>query len=539
MYEIKEKKLNNYPEAVSYKSTKTILDQMKKNICKICMKDGSKGTGFFCKIPFPNNNHLLPVLITNNHVMNELYLNSVKSFIIKQNENEFKEILLDNRLKYTNKEYDITIIEIKEKKDGINEFLNIDEDIINEESNISYLNESIYILQYPNDEKLVSYGILKDIMENKQYNFNHLCCTYSRSSGSPILNLINNKVIGIHKEANKNNYNRGLFLNYPIKDFIKNNENVLSINNHRSNIINSRLNKPEVIKNEIILTIDISDKDINNNIYFLDYAWEDGFKEFNNSNVNLFINNKKEQFKNYFIPEKEGIYTIRLEPKFLMKNCRYMFRCCEKITSINLSSFNSKNVVDISYIFCGCSKLKNINLDSFNTKNVKTMRNTFRDCYSLNNLNLLSFDTTNVIDMHSMFRGCTNLKSINLSTFNVQNVEFMDRMFLECHSLANLDLSNFNSKNLIYLSEMFMECKELTNINLSSFNTNKVTNFSNMFSECLKLKTIDISNFYIKKDADIRYMFNFDTNMIVKVNPKYFTKFKNEIENKEISIIEA
>ena len=281
------------------------------------MKDGSKGTGFFCKIPFPNNNHLLPVLITNNHVMNELYLNFAKSFIIKQNENEFKEILLGNRLKYTNKEYDITIIEVKEKKDGINEFLDIDENIINEESNISYLNESIYILQYPNDEKLVSYGILKDIIENEQYNFNHLCCTYSGSSGSPILNLINNKVIGIHKEANKNNYNRGLFLNYPIKDFIKNNKSVLSNNNHRSNIINSRY-KPEVInnkiKNEIILTIDISDKHINNNVYFLDYAWKDGFKIVNNSNVNLFINNKKKEFKNYFIPEKEGTYSIRLEP---------------------------------------------------------------------------------------------------------------------------------------------------------------------------------------------------------------------------------
>ena len=30
MYEIKEKKLNNYPQAVSYKSTKTIFAQMKK-----------------------------------------------------------------------------------------------------------------------------------------------------------------------------------------------------------------------------------------------------------------------------------------------------------------------------------------------------------------------------------------------------------------------------------------------------------------------------------------------------------------------------
>ena len=46
----------------------------------------------------------------------------------------------------------------------------------------------------------ISYGILKGIYKGKEYNFNHLCCTEEGSLGSSIINIINNKVIGIHKE---------------------------------------------------------------------------------------------------------------------------------------------------------------------------------------------------------------------------------------------------------------------------------------------------------------------------------------------------
>ena len=42
---------------------------MKKNIFKICLNNGSKGTGFFCKISFFNNKEL-KVLITNNIIWN-------------------------------------------------------------------------------------------------------------------------------------------------------------------------------------------------------------------------------------------------------------------------------------------------------------------------------------------------------------------------------------------------------------------------------------------------------------------------------------
>ena len=92
---------------------------MKNNVCIIKLLNGNKGTGFFCKLIC--NNTILPVLITNNHVINQEILNKNEKILIIIN-NEVKEIELE-KIKYTNEEYDITIIEIKEKKDKINNYL--------------------------------------------------------------------------------------------------------------------------------------------------------------------------------------------------------------------------------------------------------------------------------------------------------------------------------------------------------------------------------------------------------------------------------
>ena len=216
MSEIKEKRLNNH--LISLESTEVIVNKMKSNIFKIYLNENI-GAGFFCKIPFLNNKEF-KVLITNNHLI-KLKMNKIS--ILINNDSEIKEIELNDRMKYTNKQYGITIIEIKEK-DNINNYLELDENIMKKGSNKLYINNTIYILQYQEDEKLgVSFGILNEIYEDKEYNFNYLCNTEEGSSGSPIINIINNKVIGIHKEVDKiTNYNIGLFLNYAIEDFYRN-----------------------------------------------------------------------------------------------------------------------------------------------------------------------------------------------------------------------------------------------------------------------------------------------------------------------------
>ena len=190
---------------------------------------------------------MLPVFITNNHIIdnNLLKLKDAKIKIDTKEETEIKEIKLKDRIVYTNEEYDITIIEIKDN-DNIKNYLELDDNIIDDilndcNKNKEYINDTIYIIHYCENKLSVSYGIFYDIYnDEKKYNFYHKCKTKEGSSGSPILNL-DNKLIGIHKEGClKNQFNIGLFINYPIKDFIKINCNK---NENKINGINNEYNK--------------------------------------------------------------------------------------------------------------------------------------------------------------------------------------------------------------------------------------------------------------------------------------------------------
>jgi V8-like Glu-specific endopeptidase len=212
---------------ISFENTEKILSQMKNCICKIIKENGEKGTGFFCKIPYPTNqSKILNVLITNNHVLNEddLKNNKIIKYTLKDDE-EIRKIIIDNNKRkiYTSKELDISYIEIKENEDNINEYLEIDEGIIDKDEEYikeTYKNKSIYILHYPGGKDIVvSYGII-DKIKNEQIN--HYCNTLKGSSGSPILSLDTLKVIGIHCGSNKDENekcNKGIFIKNSIKEF--------------------------------------------------------------------------------------------------------------------------------------------------------------------------------------------------------------------------------------------------------------------------------------------------------------------------------
>ena len=127
------------------------------------------------------------------------------------------------------------ILNLKEE-DEINNYLELDENLFKKNSEISYENTTIYILHYPNADKVsVSYGFGFKKEENN--DFIHKCHTEFGSSGGPILNLSTNKVIGIHigTGLDKNKtilYNYGKLLKYPLLELNKNcfNENEI-VNN--------------------------------------------------------------------------------------------------------------------------------------------------------------------------------------------------------------------------------------------------------------------------------------------------------------------
>lgn len=193
---------------------------MKTCICKLYLNDGIIGTGFFCRIN--SKDETLTVLITNNHVIDEDIIKRRQTINLTINNDKLeREISFRYKRKfYTNKTYDVTIIEIIEKKDGIYNFLNLDNKI--NRNNFVFSGRSIYNLHYPQGKyAAISFGEILGEGENI-FQFKHSCSTTKGSSGSPILDLETNDVIGIHNFyyiSRRKNYNGGIFLKHAIMEF--------------------------------------------------------------------------------------------------------------------------------------------------------------------------------------------------------------------------------------------------------------------------------------------------------------------------------
>ena len=210
------------------------LQKAKKAICEIELINGF-GSGFFCKIPYTeDNNHYISCLITCNHVLS--------SDLIKKNNNiniiidgQTKTISLFQRKIWADEKLDFTCIEIRENEDKIDTYYYLDDNALKKNSsNECYLNQNVFIfginkINYKK-ELAFSNGI---IISSRDSFFTYTCNTFPGCSGGCIINQYNNCIIGIHKGqlkiGNKNAVNEGIFIKEVVK-YIKEETNAFFSN---------------------------------------------------------------------------------------------------------------------------------------------------------------------------------------------------------------------------------------------------------------------------------------------------------------------
>ena len=192
-----------------------------------------------------------------------------------------------------------------------------------------------------------------------------------------------------------------------------------------------------------------------------------------------------------------------------------MFRDCSSLSSLDLSSFDTSQVTDMSWMF-GFSNNVTSNLttiafgSNFNTENVTTMYCMFRRCIQLLSVDLSGFNTSQVTNMATMFYECNNITSIKLSSnFDTSQVTDMSFMFARCYDLASLDISMFDTSKVTNMNSTFNGCSSLTGLNINNFDTSQVTNMSYMFYNCSSLSSLDLNAFNTSKVTDMSFMFGF------------------------------
>ena len=358
-------------------------------------------------------------------------------------------IELDDRMKYTNKDYDITIIEIKEQ-DNLKNFLELDDIIINDiihdnNFNIEYEKETLYVIQYPKGKLSVSYGILQNIFEDKRYEFQHKCCTDIGSSGSPVLNL-NNKIIGIHKQG-CDKYNIGTFLNEPIKEFIRENYNKMLI---------KKFNKK--------YRIDIKDIQINE----LNLC----SKNFGNEALIDLCKIKFNELKNLNL-SKNSISDIKILEKAKLENLIKLDLSFNKISDINvLAKINFR-------------ELKILNLSNNDISDINVL-----DKIKIAKLEILDFTHNKISDINILEKvNMKELKKLDLYFNKITKFEVLKKLkFLksEIIHLEKITTSDNNKNVIITNNEANMNMK-----NMNMMNRMNMTNKMYMMNMMNGMNTID------------------------------------------------
>ena len=137
-------------------------------------------------------------------------------------------------------------------------------------------------------------------------------------------------------------------------------------------------------------------------------------------------------------------------------------------------------------MFATCTELTSLDLSSFNTSNVVYMSSMFDWCYKLTSFDLSSFNTSNVVSMSYMFKRLNGSISLNLSNFNTSKVTHLNSMF-EASKFLVLDLSGFNFENVVY----------------DSVNKDFFFIFTNSYLKFLSIKDIKINETKVKGKESI------------------------------------
>ena len=229
--------------------------------------------------------------------------------------------------------------------------------------------------------------------------------------------------------------------------------------------------------------------------------------EKNNKEIEITNLGKKSNTYNF---QNAGIYIIYYHIKE-QEDLSHMFDACENLISLDLSNLDCSNVIYINHLCCNCTNLKKINFNKdIQSNSVQDMSYMFYKCEKIISINLSSFYTSNCEDMSCMFYGCKSLSNLNISNFDTTTCETMDYMFYNCETLTSLDLSNFYTNNCENMSYMFCGCKYLFNLNISNLKLSKVTNKKNFIEGCSSLTEITIKN--TKEKSELQQQTNLHAN---------------------------
>jgi len=118
------------------------------------------------------------------------------------------------------------------------------------------------------------------------------------------------------------------------------------------------------------------------------------------------VDNMGNMFYNCKSLEKVSFGDFKCKAK-----CRGMFCNCNKMKEIDFSFLSES--IDVSYMLNNCNSLERVpNIENVKTHNVEQFTSAFNNCEKLKSLDLSSWDFSKATHASSIFRGCKSLEDL-------------------------------------------------------------------------------------------------------------------------------
>ncbi len=203
------------------------------------------------------------------------------------------------------------------------------------------------------------------------------------------------------------------------------------------------------------------------------------------------------------------------------QNMSWMLGDCRKLSKLDLSKWDVRNVTNMNGLLYMCTSLTEISFDGWETENLVYLSNFLRDCSSLKKADVSDLDTKKVKTLYRTFYGCGALEEIEgLNEWNTSKVENMEQVFLcregDPNPMTEIDISNFDSSSVTVTSYMFYYCSNLETVHFGEkWDMAKVSNTNNMFNGCTSLQTINVAvDWNTQKLTNVAAMFKGCTKLI-------------------------
>lgn len=194
-----------------------------------------------------------------------------------------------------------------------------------------------------------------------------------------------------------------------------------------------------------------------------------------------------------------AVLNFKISQECPVKDVHGMFSKCTKLSALDATGFQAKNVEDFVDMFSDCHELTVLDVSKWQMGRAINMRGMFRNCWKLESLDVSKWDVSKCTNFSEMFAGCRRVRGLDFTAWDTSKAKAMGGMFQGCGSEnvpfvpLKLDLTMLDTSNAETTANMLAYARAELTIGEKMRKTGKCKHMEGMFSRFNNLGDVVIA----------------------------------------------